>query len=132
IEQRRKRNWLTHTKRPRNRLQGPFAIAGKARLLDLGFLEFDVLADDGVVLLERQLFSLGASVLLGHVEEAGIGSRHELDLDGGGFCHSSRSFTKTKSAASRGSAGIWPQPTDLPPVVKTIALSGGTGNGRTD
>ncbi len=58
-------------------------------LLDLGFLEVDMLAHDGVILLEGQLFGLRASVLGRHVEETGVGSRQELDLDIGGLGHGS-------------------------------------------
>src|SRR3954470_22216455 len=53
-----------------------------ALLLDLGFLEVDVLAHDRVVLLEAQLLGLGARVLLRHIEEARVCGADELDLDG--------------------------------------------------
>src|SRR5665647_3262494 len=59
----------------------------KRSFLDLGFLELDVLAHDGIVLLEAELFGRRARVLLGDVVKAGVGSRHEFDLDGGGFGH---------------------------------------------
>src|SRR4051812_7011111 len=59
-------------------------------LLDLAFFEVDVLAHDGVVLLQRQLFGHGAGVLLGHVEEAGIRRGVEADLDGGWLGHVSK------------------------------------------
>src|SRR5690606_16933736 len=52
-------------------------------LLDLGFLELDVLLGDRVVLAERQLVGLRAAVLARHVEETGIGGRQKLDLE---FC----------------------------------------------
>src|SRR5690348_7227710 len=42
-------------------------------LLDLGFLELDVLARDRVVLLLRQLVGHGPAVLLGDVEIASVG-----------------------------------------------------------
>jgi hypothetical protein len=64
-----------------------FGITG---LLDLGFLELDVLLGDRIVFAERQLFRLGAAVLAGHVEEAGVGSRQKLDLDVCGFGHGVR------------------------------------------
>src|SRR5690606_678585 len=102
-------------------LAGVVYSSGRARLLDLGFLEFDVLANDRIVLLECQLFSLGTGVLLGHVEKAGVGRRDELDLDGGGLGHfGSPSQTERRRI---GSAGIWAQPTDLRPVVKRNATS---------
>src|SRR4051812_10398148 len=56
-------------------------------LLDLGFLELDVLARHRVVLLLDQLVGHGARVLLGDVVEAGVRRRHELDLDGDRFGH---------------------------------------------
>src|SRR4051794_23984324 len=56
-------------------------------LLDLGFAEFDVLARDRVILLLDHLVGHGARVLLGNVIEAGVGGRHELDLDGDRFGH---------------------------------------------
>ena len=58
-----------------------------AILLDLGFLELDVLARDRIVFLERELLGLGAGVLLGHVEIAGVGGREQLDLERGGLGH---------------------------------------------
>src|SRR5262249_26488046 len=52
-----------------------------AALLDLGFLEDDVLARDRVVLLELELFRRGARVLARDVVVAGVGRTHELDHD---------------------------------------------------
>ena len=62
----------------------------KELLLDLRFLELDVLLGNRIVLPERQLFGLRAAVLARHVEEAGVGSGKKLDLDVRGFCHFSR------------------------------------------
>ena len=59
----------------------------EAELFDLGFLEFDVLADDRIVFLERQLFRLGAGVFLGHIEIARVRRRQKLDLDHCGLRH---------------------------------------------
>ena len=56
-------------------------------LLDLGFLELNVLAGNRVVFLERQLFRLGAGVLLGHVEIARVRGGQKLDLDHRGLGH---------------------------------------------
>src|SRR6476661_4004208 len=56
-------------------------------LLDLRFLELDVLARDRVVLLLDQLVGHGARVLHGDVIEAGIRRGNELDLDGDRFGH---------------------------------------------
>src|SRR6266540_3610932 len=55
--------------------------------LDLGFAELDVLLGDRIVFLLGELVGHGARVLLGHVVEAGVGARHELDLDGGRLGH---------------------------------------------
>ena len=70
-----------------------FMPSGKRvkRLLDLGFLEFDVLAGHRVILAEQELFGLGARVLLGDIIIASVGSGHELDLDGGRLGHGSGS-----------------------------------------
>src|SRR3546814_2924250 len=78
---------------------------GRARgLFDLGFLELDMLAHDRVIFAERQLLGLGARVLLGHIEEAGVSRADELDLDGGRLGHcprpSNTEMPKTKKAAS--------------------------------
>jgi len=51
-------------------------------LLDLGFFELDVLARHRIVLLEAQLLSLGARILLRDIEEARVSAADELDLDG--------------------------------------------------
>src|SRR5690606_19552730 len=74
-------------------------------LLDLGFLEFDMLARDRIVLLQRQLLGLGARVLLGDVVVAGVGSAHQLDLQGGRLGHNSH--PRVRSATDwRRSIGI--------------------------
>src|SRR5690242_14454164 len=57
-------------------------LEGRSELLDLGFLELDVLASARVVLLEAQLLGLGPRILLRDVEEASVGGADELDLDG--------------------------------------------------
>ena len=57
------------------------------KLFDLGFLEFDVLANNRIVLAERELFGRGTGVLLGNVVKAGVGGRNQLDLDRVGLCH---------------------------------------------
>jgi hypothetical protein len=51
------------------------------RLLDLGFLELDVLAHDGIVFVHLELGGLGARILLGDVEVTGIRGGNELDLN---------------------------------------------------
>src|SRR6266853_4742752 len=59
----------------------------KANLFDLAFLELDVLADGGVVFLDRHLLRHGPSVLLLDVEKACIGRAVQPDLDGGWLGH---------------------------------------------
>src|SRR5215475_5786375 len=63
------------------RIFGCLAARRRLVLLDLGFLEDDVLAGDRVVLLELQLFGRGARVLARDVVVAGVGRTHELDHD---------------------------------------------------
>src|SRR4051794_39323019 len=60
---------------------------GACALLDLGFLEDDVLTRDRVELLQFELVGLGPRVLLGHVEKTGIGAADQLDQDGVGLGH---------------------------------------------
>src|SRR5262249_49284402 len=67
-----------------------FLLRLRASLLDLAFLEDDVLARHRVVLLQLELLGLGARVLLRHVVEAGIGAADELDEDGVGLGHGRR------------------------------------------
>src|SRR5688500_9004650 len=50
-----------------------------ARLLDLRLFEFDVLANDRVVLLQHELVRRALAVLRRRVEKAGIRRRHETD-----------------------------------------------------
>ena len=61
--------------------------ATRARSLDLGFLEFNVLAHDGIIFAHRHLFGLVARILLGYVEEASVSGADETDFDGGRLCH---------------------------------------------
>src|SRR5688572_3110705 len=56
--------------------------AARKILLNLRFLEVDMLAHDRVVLAHGHLLGLVARVLFGHIEEAGVGGADELDLDG--------------------------------------------------
>ena len=58
------------------------------RLLDLRFLELDVLAYDRVILFENDLFSRRAGVLLRDIEETCAGGRQQFDLLGGRLSHS--------------------------------------------
>src|SRR6476661_10296473 len=70
-------------------------------LLDLRFLELDVLAGARIVLLEAQLLGLGARILLRHVEEACIGGADELDLDGCRLGHRTVPNAEKRKAACR-------------------------------
>jgi hypothetical protein len=58
-------------------------------LLDLGFLEFHVLAHHGIIFLHGKFFRLGARILLGHIEVTGVSSRRQLDLDNVTLGHNS-------------------------------------------
>src|SRR6202453_2526997 len=69
----------------KRRPKAPVRPAIAASSLDLGFLELDVLARDRIVFREHELLRLGAGVLLGHVEIAGVGGRKQLDLERGGL-----------------------------------------------
>src|SRR5690606_16323198 len=73
------------------------ALVGQG-LLDLGFLEFDVLLGNRIVFAERQLFGLRAAVLARHVEEAGIGGRQKLDLE---FCSLGHLFLSVRLSGVR-------------------------------
>jgi len=64
---------------------GASASPAPFQLFDLGFLEFDVLARDRIVLLEDELLGRIARVLLRDVEEAGVGGGDQPDLDGCGL-----------------------------------------------
>src|SRR3954451_13152760 len=75
------------------------------RLLDLGFLELDMLLRDGIVLLHRELVGHGARILLRHVEIARIGSRDELHFDGGGFGHGRTSWFGDSASPKRKGPG---------------------------
>src|SRR5947209_3584211 len=92
------------------RQRGPKAPLNRSTsnpaLLDLGFLEFDVLARDRVVLLLDQLVGHGARVLLGDVIEAGIGGGDELDLDGDRFGHGKPLMSGWNSVPDK-LASIW-------------------------
>src|SRR5260221_3979903 len=71
--------------RPKGRISQ--SARSERALFDLGFLEDDVLAHDRIVLLELELLGLGARVLLGDVEEAGVGAGNHLDQDRGRLGH---------------------------------------------
>src|SRR3954471_20783418 len=70
------------------------------RLFDLGFLELDVLAHDGVVFAEGHLLGDVPRILLRHIIEAGVGGADELDLDGGRLGHDSL-FCKCRWAKNK-------------------------------
>jgi hypothetical protein len=58
-----------------------------AGLLDLRFLEIDMLARNRIIFAHCHLLGHCPGILLGNVEEAGIGSGNQLDLDGNGLGH---------------------------------------------
>src|SRR5439155_22557472 len=75
-------------------------------LLDLRFLELDVLAGDRVVLAKAQLLGLRPRILLGDIEKARVGAADELDLDGCRLGHGSIPIEKRKAAAAASSRGV--------------------------
>jgi len=68
-----------------------FVIGNLQILLDLGFLEFNMLAHNWIIFGERELVRLGARILLGHIEIAGVSSGLQLDLDNIAFSHNTNS-----------------------------------------
>ena len=72
-------------KKPRTR--GSSNSAAAADLLDLAFLELNVLAQDGIVLFDRELLSHRPGIFLGHVEKAGVARAVEPDLGRGRLRH---------------------------------------------
>src|SRR5262249_25682235 len=93
------REWAASLAREKAAPQGRFAVRARAQsaLFDLRFLEDHVLARDRVVLLEFELLGLGARVLLGHVEEAGVGAGHHLDQYRGRLGHGLSSSPQANS-----------------------------------
>src|SRR5918992_52224 len=67
-------------------------ISATCKLLDLGFLELNVLAHDRIVLLEAEFLRARARILLRHVKVAGAGRRKQFDLLSDGLCHGCRSL----------------------------------------
>ena len=71
----------------------PYPIQHKAtiwprrRLLNLGFIELDVLANDGVIFAESQLFRLIARVFLSDIEKAGVSGAEQFDFYSGWLRH---------------------------------------------
>jgi len=60
-------------------------LAPQPSLLDLRFLELDMLAHDGIIFLEAELLGLGPRILLRDVEETGVGRVTSLILTVVGF-----------------------------------------------
>jgi hypothetical protein len=69
-------------------------------LLDLGFLEFDVLLGDRIILGLRHLVRHGTAVLRGDVEETCVSRRQQLDLDGRSFRHSGSASKKNEAVGA--------------------------------
>src|SRR6185312_953589 len=62
-------------------------IAKAGRLLDLAFLEDDMLAQHRVVFLDREFLGHRAGVLLADIEKAGVAFAVETNFGGGRFGH---------------------------------------------
>jgi hypothetical protein len=67
------------------------------KLLDFGFLEFNVLAYNRVILRLRHLVRERTAVLGGDVEGTGVGCRQQLDLDCCSFRHGRPAFKQKRS-----------------------------------
>ena len=63
------------------------SIRKSVKLLDLGFLELNMLAHYRIILAEHQLVSFRARILFGYIKKAGIFRRRELNLDYVAFSH---------------------------------------------
>jgi hypothetical protein len=74
-------------KRRRTLRSAPFETGTDQGLLDLGFLELDMLLGNRVVLGLRHLVRHRTAVLRRDVEETGVSRRQQLDLDGRSFRH---------------------------------------------
>lgn len=86
-----------HTTKKRDTEVPRFLNGIQIKLLDLGFLELDMLASDRVVLRLRHLVRERTAVLRRHVEETCIGRRQQLDLDGRSFRHGLPASNKKSS-----------------------------------
>jgi hypothetical protein len=80
-------------------------------LLDLGFLELDMLAHDGVILGLGHLVRKRTAVLRGDIERACVSRRKKLDLDRGRFRHGRPAFKKSTPWNLLGHGEIWPETT---------------------
>src|SRR5258708_3708999 len=78
-----------------------------------------MLARNRIVLLLDHLVGHGARVLLGDVVEAGVGRRHELDLDGDRFGHCLKPRKRELGTGQTG-PGFERQPTGSRPKVKVF------------
>src|SRR5258707_15625011 len=79
----------------------PEATSQKAGcLLDLAFLELDMLAQHRIVFLDRELLGHGAGVLLGDIEEAAFAV--EADLRGGRLRHGALQEGRSRGQIKRG------------------------------
>ena len=66
-----------------------------------------MLAHDGIIFFERQLFGLRAWIFLGDIEKASVRRAGELDLDGSWLSHLPETlYVKMESRLLRGSRGL--------------------------
>ena len=97
-------------------------------LLDLGFLEIDVLAGNRVILTLDHFIGHRTAVFLRHIIKAGVSSAFQLDFDGCGLCHDLSSClcrieemfpgVENKTRLQLTAARVGPQITDAPLKVK--------------
>ena len=71
-------------------------------LLELAFLEFDMLAQQRIVLFDLELLGHGAGVLLGDIEKATVAFAVEADLRGGGLRHDKLQKGQVPKGPSKG------------------------------
>ena len=68
-------------------MDGPFLQIKVNQLFDFGFLEFNMLLCNRVVLTLDHFLGHCAAVFLGDIEETSVCCAFKLNLDGGGLCH---------------------------------------------
>ncbi len=89
-------------------------IWSRDSLLDLGFFELDVLANDGIILPESQLFRLVTGIFLSDIKKSGVSGAEQFDLYSGWLRHDTflQAIDKIKGGSAappqtpRGSASL--------------------------
>src|SRR5262249_43132906 len=92
-------------------------------LLDLAFLELDMLAQHRIVLLDREFLGHGAGVLLGDIEKARAALAIEADLRGGGLRHDKLQETQVEGRLN-GLSALIVQPFNTMPRFSSLFSPG--------